>query len=167
MWPSHFSPTFLQCHFSFFPPKLLISFFPTIPHYPSLSVKVCVTGRQGSKRYLLFQVVLQNIYSRPITNLNSTKKMLPYMPELLVTWLAPNSVNNHRNAYVSIPLTQWLAPTILLRTTLPRSVAKLEMETLCSACGTSFKTPYALLVISLRLWFPLMVPNLRLIVLLE
>ena len=89
------------------------------------------------------------------------------MPELLVTWLAQNSVNNHRNAYVSIPLTQWLAPTMLLRTTLPRSVAKLEMETLCSACGTSFKTAYALLVmISLRLWFPLMVPNLRLIVLL-
>ena len=44
-------------------------------------------------------------------------------PELLKAWLALTNVNYHRNVWVSIPLNQWLARTIL-RATGPRLIKR-------------------------------------------
>ena len=40
----------------------------------------------------------------------------PSWPELVEAWLAPTSVNNHRNVQVPIPLNQWIALAMLRAT---------------------------------------------------
>lgn len=59
--------------FFFFPlqtANLFLSHYSPLPIF----VEVSVTGRQASKTYNLFQVVLQNTYSRLIADFNSIKK---------------------------------------------------------------------------------------------